>query len=190
MPRKEITRSEYYRRIGLVLDCIYNKLDADLSLEKIAEIACLSTFHWHRIYQSITGENIANTLRRLRLQRAARALAETNISVSRIAQCAGYTHPDSFVRKFSQDFGISPTQYRKQSLLRSQSLDELPSILASMYQPKLELMPALDLAALEHLGDYMAMGVAFARLRLWGEQQRFLTEESRAFGIFYSDQRL
>jgi AraC family transcriptional regulator len=171
----------------MVLDYIYNNLDADLSLEKIAEVACFSTFHWHRIYQCITNENIANTIRRLRLQRAARALAETETSVPRIAQRAGYKHPDSFVRKFSQDFGLSPTEYRKQSLLQSQRAAELPSILESMYHPQLEPMPALELAALEHRGDYMTMGAAFTRLRLLGESQHFLTEESRAIGIFYSD---
>lgn len=170
-----LTQSDYYRRIGWALDYIYNNLDSDLSLEKIAEVACFSPFHWHRIYRSITHENVASTIRRLRLQRAARTLAETNLSVSRIAQCAGYTHPDSFVRKFSEDFGLSPVRYRKQVLRRKP------------YQPQLEIMPALELAALEHRGDYMAMGAAFTRLRVLGAQYAFLTQDSRSIGIFYSD---
>lgn len=175
MPRKEITRSEYIRRVGLILDYIYKNLDGDLSLEKIAEVSCFSKFHCHRIYQSIADENIASTIRRLRLQRAARSLAESNMSVSRISRSAGYTHPDSFIRKFSQDFGYSPAEYRKRNLL------------VNPYQPKIELTPTLELAAIQHRGDYMMIGSAFTRLRVTGKEQCFLTEESRAFGIFYSD---
>jgi AraC family transcriptional regulator len=52
---------------------IDDHLDADLSLENLAEIACFSPHHLHRIYRGIAGETAGDTARRLRLHRAAGA---------------------------------------------------------------------------------------------------------------------
>ncbi|RTZ50494.1 AraC family transcriptional regulator [Chryseobacterium arthrosphaerae] len=39
---------------------IDSHLDADLSLEKIAEISAYSPFHFHRIFKLVTGETLQN----------------------------------------------------------------------------------------------------------------------------------
>ena len=113
MAKKQITRNDYHRRIALVIDYIHDHLDSDLSLDVLSKVACFSCYHWHRIYHSISGETVARTIRRLRLQRAANALIHTNISITRIARKAGYDNTDSFTRKFSEDFDLPPSAYRK-----------------------------------------------------------------------------
>ncbi|OWK24560.1 hypothetical protein AJ87_20285 [Rhizobium yanglingense] len=40
-------------------------------MERLAEIACMSSYHWHKIYRAIYGETLAATVKRLRLHRAA-----------------------------------------------------------------------------------------------------------------------
>jgi len=68
-------RARYEARLNRVLDHIYDHLDEPLDIDRLAEIACLSPYHWHRIYQAMHGETVASTVRRLRLHRAAGYLA-------------------------------------------------------------------------------------------------------------------
>ena len=63
-------QARYEARLSRVLDHIYDHLDEPLDIDRLAEIACLSPYHWHRIYQAMYGETIAATVRRLRLHRA------------------------------------------------------------------------------------------------------------------------
>ena len=61
---------EYGERMERVSAYVFDHLDDDLDLNKLAEVACLSPYHWHRIYHAMRGETIAATVRRLRLHRA------------------------------------------------------------------------------------------------------------------------
>ena len=83
--RKRTTRMEYGRRIARVAAYIDANLDGDLSLETLAGIACFSPYHFHRIYRSITSETVTDTIRRLRLFRASKALARTGTPIEQVA---------------------------------------------------------------------------------------------------------
>ena len=71
------TQASYQARLDRVVDHIYAHLDEDISPEGLAEVACLSSYHWHRIYVAMRGETIGATIRRLRLLRAADRLANS-----------------------------------------------------------------------------------------------------------------
>lgn len=43
----------------------------DLSIEMLASSACLSIYHFHRVFTAVTGETPGEMCRRLRVQRAA-----------------------------------------------------------------------------------------------------------------------
>ena len=62
------------RRIHRVIEFIDDNLDEEHSLDQLAEIACISPFHFHRVYSRIVGRSPVATIRHLRLQRAAVAL--------------------------------------------------------------------------------------------------------------------
>ena len=51
---KQTTFESYNERIKRVQDYIYTHLDEDISIEKLADIACLSAYHWSRIYSVTT----------------------------------------------------------------------------------------------------------------------------------------
>ena len=76
---------QYQRQLDVVTDYIYAHLDEDLSLETLAHVSGFSRYHWHRIYRAVRGETAAQTVRRLRLERAAAMLTETSWPVERIA---------------------------------------------------------------------------------------------------------
>lgn len=79
---------------------IHDHLDEDIDLNRLADVACLSPYHWHRIYHAINGETIAVTVRPLRLHRAAGLLANTPMPVETIAQMSGYGGVAAFSRAF------------------------------------------------------------------------------------------
>lgn len=70
-PKHKTTWNDYKARILRVLTHIHEHLDEELDLEELARVACFSSFHFHRIFAAMTGETIADHVRRLRLERAA-----------------------------------------------------------------------------------------------------------------------
>jgi AraC family transcriptional regulator len=105
---KAASRQSYHDRIERVAAHIRSNLDAPLDLDALADVACLSRFHWHRIYQAITGETSAQTVRRLRLARAAADLADTRDPLTWIAERAGYASQSAFTRAFTAAHGMAP----------------------------------------------------------------------------------
>ena len=85
----------------------------DLSFDRLAEVACLSSYHWSRIYSAMQGETVVATIRRLRLQRAADRLANSDIELEAVAARAGYSSTDTFGRAFKDAFGVGPAAYRE-----------------------------------------------------------------------------
>ena len=74
-PGAGVHASRYEPRLRRVIAHVHDHLDEPLDLNALAEIACLSPHHWHRIYHAMFGETLANTVKRLRLHRAAGRLA-------------------------------------------------------------------------------------------------------------------
>jgi AraC family transcriptional regulator len=64
---KTTLQADYRQRINRVIDYIESHLDENLTLETLAYIACFSKFHFHRIFQSVTGERLSECIQRLRL---------------------------------------------------------------------------------------------------------------------------
>ncbi|CAE6755460.1 hypothetical protein R69658_02919 [Paraburkholderia aspalathi] len=85
-------RARYETRLGRVLDHIYDHLGEPLDIDRLAQIACMSPYHWHRIFQAMYGETVATTVRRLRLHRAAGYLANGSMPIAEIAERSGYSH--------------------------------------------------------------------------------------------------
>lgn len=98
------------RRIHRVVDYIDEHLDAELSLNRLADIACISPFHFHRIYTRAVGQSPADTVRWLRLTRATNEIRIKGMSVTQAALTAGYGSPQAFARACRREFGHSPTE--------------------------------------------------------------------------------
>jgi AraC family transcriptional regulator len=104
--------TDYQERLSRVVAYIHDHLDEPLDLNRLAEVAHLSAFHWHHVYQALYGETIAATVRRLRLHRATGYLANTALPVAQVARKCGYPNVQSFTRAFSALLCTSPSRYR------------------------------------------------------------------------------
>jgi AraC family transcriptional regulator len=112
-PKHETTWNDYQQRILRVLTHIQEHLDEALDLEELARVACFSSFHFHRIFAAMTGETIADHVRRLRLERAAMELRSGAKQVIQVALDAGYEAHEAFTRAFKAAYGVSPAAFRR-----------------------------------------------------------------------------
>ena len=65
------TTLDYGGRLERVLAYLADNLDRELDLDRLADVACFSPFHFHRIFHALQGETVAESVRRMRLHRAA-----------------------------------------------------------------------------------------------------------------------
>src|SRR5580704_13809057 len=112
-PKHETTWNDYKDRTLRVLTHIQEHLDETLDLEELARVACFSSFHFHRIFAAMTGETMADLVRRLRLERAALELRSGARQVIQVALDAGYEAHEAFTRAFKAAYGISPAAFRR-----------------------------------------------------------------------------
>jgi AraC family transcriptional regulator len=104
---------DHRQRIRRVAAFIDEHIDGRLNLQSLAAVACLSPFHFQRIYHQLVGETPAETVRRLRLTRAATQIAQGEVSVTEAAAFAGYGSSQAFCRAFRRRFGVAPSRLKK-----------------------------------------------------------------------------
>lgn len=150
-------------RLLRVLAHIYDHLDGDLSLDAMAEVACMSRFHWHRVFRAMTGETLAEAVRRLRLLAAANALVLEQAPLAEIARRHGYPNQTSFSRAFRAAHGTSPAVFRKRGVQLANELRLMPGD-KTMYPVTIEHLPAARAAGVLHVGLVSELGRAFQAL--------------------------
>jgi AraC-like DNA-binding protein len=106
------TQEELYRRALRGRDYLLSSLDEATSLGNVARAACMSPFHFHRVFTQIFGETPHRYLTRHRLSKAAHLLRHTNRSVTEICLEAGFESLGSFSSLFRRHFGVPPSGLR------------------------------------------------------------------------------
>ena len=100
-------------RINQIFLYIDNNLDQDLSLEKIANVGCYSTFHLHRLFKAVTGETINNYITRKRIEKIAFCLMfHKDLTVTELSTQYGFSSNSTLTRAFTKFYGVSPTNFR------------------------------------------------------------------------------
>ena len=173
----------YSVRVRRVVDYLSEHLDDRLDLEALARVAHFSPYHFHRIYRGLLGETVHETVRRLRLQRAAIDLLERELSVERTAARAGYSSQAAFTRAFRAEYGEPPARYRGTRRIARLDRESNPT----MYAVEIVRFGPLRIAAVEHRGDYQLTGRAFERLMTVAATTGLLTAETQSIGIYHDD---
>ena len=87
-------------------------LDDDLSLTVLADIACLSPYHFSRSFKQATGVGPQRYVIQRRLERAKRLLRQTQQPLAWIAQEAGFADQSHLTRIFRCEMGVTPGRFR------------------------------------------------------------------------------
>ena len=56
MNERTTTQSDYAERLDRVFRWLADHLDDSLDLARLADVACLSPYHFHRVYRAMQGE--------------------------------------------------------------------------------------------------------------------------------------
>lgn len=135
---------DYIKRIDKVLEYIEENINSTLSLEEMSNLANFSSFHFHRIFNTIVGETPVQYQRRRRIEASVNELYK-NTTIKEISNKYGYSSPSSYSREVKKYFGESPSNYRK--ILKSKVTET-----SLNYQIGLEIIPELNLAFIEIKG--------------------------------------
>lgn len=73
----------------------------------------MNKYHLSHVFSEKMGQSFPAYLSRIRISCACSALAETDRSVTQIAEECGFESQRSFFRVFQQQLGTTPLQYRK-----------------------------------------------------------------------------
>jgi AraC family transcriptional regulator len=175
MPQPETTL-DYGGRLERVLAYLADNLDRELDLDRLAEVACFSPFHFHRVFHALQGETVAESVRRMRLHRAAIELIEEETPIARIAARAGYGSQAAFTRAFRSAYGAPPAAYRASAPAGF----ERASVVVREDA-------AVELVALRLEGDYERIGATFERLNALATGRGWVGPATRYFGVYYHD---
>ncbi len=114
--KKYSTRIELYRRLLRGKDYMDSFSGAQIHLGEVASQACLSPYHFHRLFREAFRETPNQYLQRKRLAKARRLLERGEQSVIDICLEVGFESVTSFSGLFRRNFGCSPREYRVRNL--------------------------------------------------------------------------
>lgn len=100
------------QRLARAIDRIEADLTGDLSLEELAGIAGMSTFHFARSFKAATGEAPHRFIVRRRIERAKILLRTTTLPVAEIAFRVGWDNVSHFTQAFKSVTGLTPGAFR------------------------------------------------------------------------------
>ncbi len=108
------TREELLRRLQRGRDFLHAQASNNgVSLSKVAEVACLSPFHFLRSFKQAFGLTPHQFLTRCRVDRAKFLLARTALPITDICYDAGFLSLGSFTTLFHRVTGQPPRAWRR-----------------------------------------------------------------------------
>ena len=105
--------------IPMIQDCRLRKVlqmiasDSSQKIQELAQECNLSESHLQHLFKECTGLGLGRMLADQRMQRAAKLLGQTNLSIKEIAWTVGYEHTSSFTRAFERYFREAPRCFRQ-----------------------------------------------------------------------------
>lgn len=103
------------RRLRRAIEFMHDNCARDLPLTEIAGQAFLSAFHFARLFKKITGSTPHAYLAMLRIERARRMLAETDLPITEVGALVGYPGQSHFTKVFRETTGMTPLAFRRAS---------------------------------------------------------------------------
>lgn len=114
----------------------------------------------HRLFKEEFGKNIYETIKTIRLQKAADLLIENQKStILEISALCGYSSHTSFLRAFHQQFGMSPKIWRKggfleysHAIVKEIQEEKKSDIDYKTLSPTIKKMPSFKVYYIRHIG--------------------------------------
>lgn len=108
-PKIEVTDERLMRAITY----IQQHIDADINVDQIADISCMSKTQVARLFHQSFGMPPLQYVIRKKIQYAQQLLLTTPTPVNMIGKSVGFADPSYFIRLFKKYISLTPLDYRK-----------------------------------------------------------------------------
>jgi AraC-like DNA-binding protein len=109
----QLLHDDTFRRLCRGRDLLASEYQSRVLLVQAAREACLSEFHFHRLFRAHFGETPHDFLTRLRMDRARQMLASER-TVTEVCFEIGFESLGSFSSKFRSRVGLSPVEFQRE----------------------------------------------------------------------------
>lgn len=190
----------YIKRINTAIEYIQTHVQQAPTLHQLAEVACFSPYHFHRIFRALTGETVHFFSMRTRLEKAAKLLSYSTLKLTDIAFECGFSSSSTFSRAFKNYFNISAQNFRKNGLPQNSKIckEHFPmdayllnwneKRLYQTFPVKIKSLPKRRVAFIRVTNSYSGERVqkAFAQLASWAKSRDIFSTET-LFGMSLND---
>jgi YesN/AraC family two-component response regulator len=111
---------------GRHLDSIAKHIQAnymgELTLDKLARLACMSRFSFCRAFKERFSQCFISYVNSIRIKKAVELLKNSRTSITEISFSVGYKNSGHFNRVFKAVYKMSPREYRKKTVNRRQDV--------------------------------------------------------------------
>ena len=171
---KRVTFEKRAKISNDVMNYIYEYIDTDINIDELCLTLKISKFHLHRIFKEEFGKNIYESIKSIRLEKAANLLITNRYStITDIAKMTGYSSQTSFLRSFKQRFLMTPKEWKnggykeysnkivEKISTNSQTID------FSNIEPSIVKMPEIKGYYIRHKGYDKSIKKTWQKLQTW-----------------------
>jgi YesN/AraC family two-component response regulator len=106
------------QKIRQALNYIQEHYDTNLNMAKVSNEISMSYTVFSLEFKQYTGCNFVDYIKELRMQKAKQLLEQTDLLILEICKKVGYEDEKHFMKMFKAVYGISPTEYRRNTGFR------------------------------------------------------------------------
>ena len=171
---KKSTHEKRAKIANYVMNYIYKYIDTNINIDELSLELKISKFHLHRIFKEEFKKNIYESIKSIRLQKAANLLITNKYStITNIANMTGYSSQTSFLRAFKERFSMTPKmwksggykEYSNKNVSQIVNIDE--NINFSKIEPSIVKMPEIKAYYIRHQGYDKSIKKTWAKLQTW-----------------------
>lgn len=170
-------KSTYEKRAKIandVMNYIYKYIDTNINIDELSLQLNISKFHLHRIFKEEFGKNIYESIKAIRLEKAANLLITNKYStITDISKMTGYSSQTSFLRAFKERFLMTPKDWKNGGYKEySNKIVEKIStnnerINFSKIEPSIVKMPEIKGYYIRHKGYDRTIKKTWQKLQTW-----------------------
>ena len=172
---KKDTIQKHTKIANDIIYYIYKYIDTDITLSELSTNLGVSKFHLHRVFKNEFGKNVYESIKSIRLQKAASLLlTNKNSTITQIANMCGYSSQTAFSKVFKEKFLMTPKEWKNGGfnsyvetiLSKSQSASNSTADFSSL-KPKIVKMPQMNCYYIRHKGYDKSIKETWQKLQTW-----------------------
>ena len=170
---KKVTFEKRTKLANDVMNYIYKYIDTNINIDELSSELNISKFHLHRIFKDEFGKNIYESIKSIRLQKAANLLITNKFStITDISKMTGYSSQTSFLRSFKQRFSMTPKEWKQGGYKEysNKIVEKISNNIKEIdfdIEPTIVKMPEIKGYYIRHKGYDKTIKQTWAKLQTW-----------------------